>query len=73
MGDGHGRLGGVLLLVGAGVAAAYAFLARPRHVNWGARPEEVRRPMPLDDEIRHPTYGANRRAADSTATNGSSD
>jgi hypothetical protein len=43
--------------VGAG-AAAYAFVARPWHLRWGATPDEIERSMPGDDYILFPRVNA---------------
>lgn len=38
----------------------YSWLVRPWHLEWGATREEVRRPMPGDDLVPHPTSCATR-------------
>jgi uncharacterized protein YndB with AHSA1/START domain len=43
-----------------GAAAGYALAVRPRHLRWGATDAEVRRAMPLDEDVPHPTYVTNR-------------
>lgn len=45
---------------GLGAAAAYAFLLRPRLLRWGATDLDLKRTMPLDGEVSHPTYVTNR-------------
>lgn len=39
---------------------AYSWLVRPWHLQWGAVPDEVRRPMPGDELVPHPTLCATR-------------
>jgi hypothetical protein len=50
------------IAVAAGIAAAasYALLVRPWHLRWGARREEIERPMPADNIVEHPTSVTNR-------------
>lgn len=48
------------LAVGAAGLAAYAFVARPRHLRWGATDEEISRRMPFDGTVDDPTYVTNR-------------
>lgn len=44
-----------------GLALVFYFLAiRPGQLRWGATPEEVRRTMPGDEMIEHPTFLATR-------------
>jgi len=50
------RLG---VLMGAAVGV-YATLVRPRHLAWGATPDEVREPLPGDDLVRAPDLSATR-------------
>lgn len=50
----------VALAAGIAAAAGYALLVRPWHLRWGARREEIERPMPADDVVRHPTLVTNR-------------
>lgn len=38
----------------------YSWVLRPWHLEWGATAEEVRRPMPGDDLVPHPTLCATR-------------
>src|ERR1700740_3063753 len=38
----------------------YLFLIRPSQLHWGATAEEVRRVMPGDDLVAHPTFVATR-------------
>jgi hypothetical protein len=55
------RLVGTTVVLGAAAgaaAAAYALVARPRHLRWGATPEEVERAMPGDDYILFPRVNA---------------
>jgi hypothetical protein len=49
-------------LVGLGViaSAVYQRVVRPWYWNWGATPEEIARPMPLDDRIPSPTAVTHR-------------
>lgn len=51
-----------LALVGAGAVAhlGYCWGLRPWHLEWGATPAEVRRPMPGDDLVPHPMVCATR-------------
>ena len=49
-----------LSAAGAGALAAYALAIRPWHIHWGATEEDIKRPMPLDEEIEHPDYVTNR-------------
>lgn len=51
-----------LSLVGLGAVThlAYTWVLRPWHLEWGATPEEVRRPMPGDDLVPHPMVCATR-------------
>jgi len=44
----------------AALALGYWFLIRPWHLRWGATDEEVARAMPLDDQVKRPTYVTNR-------------
>ncbi|MHB8873666.1 MAG: hypothetical protein ACYC8T_08270 [Myxococcaceae bacterium] len=48
-----------LAALGAG-AGAYLLLVRPWHLRWGSTPEEVRLPMPGDDEVPNPILQATR-------------
>jgi hypothetical protein len=41
-------------------ALAYAAVIRPWHLRWGATPEKLRRPMPLDDRVDAPTSVSTR-------------
>lgn len=52
-------VGGAAAL-GAGALAAYLFAFRPWRLRWGATDEEVGRAMPLDEEVKEPTYVTNR-------------
>ena len=49
-----------LVAVGASAAAAYLLLLRPRHVRWGATPDEVARAMPGDELVPNPTVTTTR-------------
>lgn len=51
------------LKVVAGLAIAglaYTRILRPWHRHWGATPDEIARPMPLDDRVRNPTIVTTR-------------
>ena len=55
------RLVGTTVVLGAAAgaaAAAYALVARPRHLRWGATSEEVEGAMPGDDYILFPRVNA---------------
>jgi hypothetical protein len=55
------RLVGTTVFLGAAAgaaAAAYALVARPRHLRWGATSEEVEHAMPGDDYILFPRVNA---------------
>jgi hypothetical protein len=59
-GDWKTPVGAAALGAGAAALAAYAGLVRRWHLRWGTTDEEIARPMPLDDEVREPTYVTNR-------------
>ena len=44
----------------AGAVAGYWFLARPRHLRWGAADDEVDAPLPGDDLVPNPHLTATR-------------
>jgi hypothetical protein len=46
--------------VAGAVAGAYALLARPRHLRWGATDEESSGPLPGDDLVANPDLTATR-------------
>ncbi|MUU73082.1 hypothetical protein [Pseudarthrobacter sp. GA104] len=50
----------VIGLLGAAGVAAWARAWRPRHLTWGATPDEVARALPGDDLVRSPTFNATR-------------
>src|SRR6187431_3181895 len=45
-------------LGGAAALAAYAFLIRPWHLEWGATEEEVKMTLPGDQLVEHPKLNA---------------
>lgn len=49
-----------LIAAGAAAGSAYVFVFRPWQQRWGATDEEVRRPMPGDDELRSPRIATTR-------------
>lgn len=49
-----------LAAVGAGGLAGYYLAIRPWHMQWGARREEISRPMLGDELVREPRYVSNR-------------
>jgi len=49
-----------LATLSAIATGVYLLLIRPWHLRWGATDEEVRRPMPGDDEVKHPMYRTTR-------------
>lgn len=51
---------GHVVIGSLGAAAGYALAVRPRHLRWGATDAEVRRAMPRDQDVPHPTYVTNR-------------
>ena len=50
----------VLMLIGVAALASYLRVLRPWQLRWGATNEEVARPMPGDDIVKHPTFNATR-------------
>ena len=54
------KLAAGITVATAGGLALYARTLRPKHVRWGARDDEIRRPMPLDDRVTGATYVTNR-------------
>lgn len=44
----------------AALASAYGLILRPWHLRWGARAEELTRPLPLDSLVDHPNYFTTR-------------
>jgi hypothetical protein len=53
------RIAVALTALGA-VAGGYLLFIRPWQLRWGATDEEVQRPMPGDDIVKHPTFHATR-------------
>ena len=49
-----------LISAGALLHLAYSWVLRPWHLEWGATAEEVRRSMPGDELVPHPTLCATR-------------
>lgn len=49
-----------LATLSAIATGVYLLLIRPWHLRWGATDEEVRQPMPGDDEVKHPMYRTTR-------------
>jgi hypothetical protein len=54
------RKGFVAVATAALGCLAYCVLLRPRHLRWGATPEELQRPMPGDESVPHPMLCATR-------------
>ena len=49
-----------LPIMGVGLSIIYLRVIRPWQLRWGATDDEVRRAMPGDEIIRHPTFNATR-------------
>ncbi len=49
-----------LAILGGAALGVYLRFIRPWHLRWGAKNEELQRPMPGDDEIQKPLYATTR-------------